>query len=121
MPLPPVAVLALILLIYLILGCFIDALALILLTIPIFFPVVVGTLGYDPIWFGVIMVLVVAMGVITPPVGMNVFVIKGVAPDIPIELIFKGVWPFLLAVIICLGILIAFPSLATLLPTALMN
>jgi TRAP-type C4-dicarboxylate transport system permease large subunit len=67
------------------------------------------------------MVLVVAMGVITPPVGMNVFVIKGVAPDIPIELIFKGVWPFLLAVIICLGILIAFPSLATLLPTALMN
>jgi tripartite ATP-independent transporter DctM subunit len=121
LPLPPVAVLALILLIYLILGCFIDALALILLTIPIFFPVVVGTLGYDPIWFGVIMVLVVAMGVITPPVGMNVFVIKGVAPDIPIELIFKGVWPFLLAVIICLGILIAFPSLATLLPTALMN
>lgn len=66
LPLPPVAVLALILLIYLILGCFIDALALILLTIPIFFPVVVGTLGYDPIWFGVIMVLVVAMGVITP-------------------------------------------------------
>jgi tripartite ATP-independent transporter DctM subunit len=117
LPLPPVAVLALILLIYLILGCFIDALALILLTIPIFFPVVVGTLGYDPIWFGVIMVLVVAMGVITPPVGMNVFVIKGVAPDIPIELIFKGVWPFLLAVIICLGILIAFPSLATLLPS----
>jgi tripartite ATP-independent transporter DctM subunit len=117
LPLPPVAVLALILLIYLILGCFIDALALILLTITIFFPVVVGTLGYDPIWFGVIMVLVVAMGVITPPVGMNVFVIKGVAPDIPIELIFKGVWPFLLAVIICLGILIAFPSLATLLPS----
>jgi TRAP-type C4-dicarboxylate transport system permease large subunit len=69
LPLPPVAVLALILLIYLILGCFIDALALILLTIPIFFPVVVGTLGYDPIWFGVIMVLVVAMGVITPPGG----------------------------------------------------
>ncbi len=116
LPLPPVAVLALVLLIYLILGCFIDALALILLTIPIFYPVVVGTLGYDPIWFGVIMVLVVAMGVITPPVGMNVYVIKGVAPDIPIELIFKGVWPFLVAVIICLAILIAFPSLATFLP-----
>lgn len=121
LPLPPVAVLALVLLIYLILGCFIDALALILLTIPIFFPVVVGTLGYDPIWFGVIMVMVVAMGVITPPVGMNVYVIKGVAADVPIELIFKGVWPFLFAVILCLAILIAFPSLATFLPTVLMK
>ena len=119
--LPPVGVLALILLIYFILGCFIDALALILLTIPIFFPVVVNTLGYDPIWFGVIMVMVVAMGVITPPVGMNVYVIKGVAGDIPIELIFKGVWPFIIAVILCLAILIAFPCLATFLPTTLMK
>ena len=72
-----------ILLIYLGLGCFIDALAMVLLTIPIFYPVVVNTLGYDPIWFGVVIVLVVSMGVITPPVGMNVYVIKGVAPDVP--------------------------------------
>ncbi len=121
LPLPPVAVMAIILLIYLILGCFIDALALILLTIPIFFPVVVNTLGYDPIWFGVIMVMVVAMGVITPPVGMNVYVIKGVAPEIPIELIFKGIWPFLIALIICLIVLIAFPSIATFLPYSLMK
>ncbi len=121
LPLPPVGVLAIILLIYLILGCFIDALALVLLTIPIFYPVVVNTLAYDPLWFGVIMVMVVAMGVITPPVGMNVYVIKGVAPEIPIELIFQGIWPFLIALIICLIVLIAFPVLATALPYALMK
>jgi len=116
MPLPPFAVMGIILLIYLVLGCFIDALALILLTIPIFYPVVVNTLGYDPIWFGVIIVLVVATGVITPPVGMNVYVIKGVAPDIPLEQIFKGIWPFLGAQIICLIILMIFPAIATFLP-----
>lgn len=116
---PPWAVMALILLIYLILGCFIDALALILLTIPIFYPIVVGNLGYDPIWFGVITVMVVAMGVITPPVGMNVFIIKGVAPDVPLETIFKGIWPFLGAIIVCLAILIAFPGISTWLPNLL--
>jgi len=116
LPLPPFAVMAIILLIYLILGCFIDALALVLLTIPIFFPVAVNILGYDPIWFGIIIVLVVAMGVITPPVGMNVYIIKGVAPDIPLEVIFKGIWPFLVALIICLAVLVAFPPIATFLP-----
>ncbi len=116
LPLPPVAVMAIILLIYLVLGCFIDALALVLLTIPIFYPIAVNTLGYDPIWFGVIIVMTVAMGVITPPVGMNVYIIKGVAPDIPLEVIYKGIWPFLGAVIICLVLLIAFPQLATFLP-----
>lgn len=121
LPLPPYAIMAIILLIYLVLGCFIDALALILLTIPIFFPVVVGILGYDPIWFGVVVVLVVAMGVITPPVGMNVYVIKGVAPDIPLETIFKGIWPFLGAIIICLALLILFPGIATFLPNLLGN
>jgi len=108
-----------ILFIYLILGCFIDALALVLLTIPIFFPIVVTTLGYDPIWFGVIIVMVVAMGVITPPVGMNVYVIKGVAPDIPIEVIFRGIWPFLIALAICLIVLVAFPKIVTFLPDLL--
>jgi TRAP-type C4-dicarboxylate transport system permease large subunit len=110
---------ALILLIYLVLGCFIDALALILLTIPIFLPVAVTVLGYDPIWFGVITVMVVAMGVITPPVGMNVYIIKGVARDIPLEVIFSGIWPFLFAIIVCLAILIAFPGLVTFLPSLL--
>ncbi|MDX9870956.1 MAG: TRAP transporter large permease [Clostridia bacterium] len=117
LPLPPFAIMGMILVIYLILGCFIDALALVLLTIPIFYPVVVGTLGYDPIWFGVIVVLVVAMGVITPPVGMNVYIIKGIAPEIPLETIFKGIWPFLGALAVCILILMLFPGIATFLPS----
>ena len=107
----------LVILIYFILGCFIDALALVLLTIPIFYPVVVDTLGYDPIWFGVMVVMVVAMGVITPPVGMNVYVIKGVAPEVSLETIFKGIWPFLLAIVACIVLLMLFPPLATYLPS----
>ncbi len=119
LPLPSFAIIGVILIVYLILGCFIDALALILLTIPIFYPVAVGTLGYDPIWFGVIIVLVVAMGVITPPVGMNVFIVKGVAGDIPTETIFKGVWPFVIALIACVALLIIFPQIVTFLPNLL--
>ena len=115
--LPPYAIMAIILAIYFVLGCFIDALALILLTIPIFYPVVVNILGYDPIWFGVIMVMIVAMGVITPPVGMNVYIIKGVAQDVSLETIFKGIWPFLIAIIFCIALLMIFPSLATFLPS----
>ncbi len=121
LPLPPFVVIALILIIYLFLGCFIDAMALILLTVPIFYPVVVVTLDYDPIWFGVMIVMVVAMGVITPPVGMNVYVIKGVAKDVPLEVIFRGIWPFLIAAIICSAIMIAFPQIATFLPDRLIR
>jgi len=117
--LPSFIVIALILLIYLVLGCFIDALALILLTIPIFLPVAVNVLGYDPIWFGVIIVMVVAMGVITPPVGMNVYIVKGVAGNVPLEVIFRGIWPFLIAIIAALALLISFPQLATFLPSLL--
>lgn len=117
--LPSFVVIALILLIYLVLGCFIDALALILLTIPIFLPVAVNVLGYDPIWFGVIIVMVVAMGVITPPVGMNVYIVKGVAGNVPLEVIFRGIWPFLIAIIAALALLISFPQLATFLPSLL--
>ncbi|MFP4257899.1 MAG: TRAP transporter large permease [Desulfovermiculus sp.] len=115
LPIPPVAVLAVVLFIYLILGLFIDALALILLTIPIFYPVVMQ-LGYDPIWFGVIIVLVVGMGVITPPVGATIYVVAGTVPDVPVTAIFRGVWPFLIAVIFCIALLIAFPQLALFLP-----
>jgi tripartite ATP-independent transporter DctM subunit len=117
LPLPPFAIMAIIIFIYLILGCLIDALALVLLTIPIFYPVAVTTLGYDPIWFGVIIVMVVAMGVITPPVGMNVYIIKGIVPDVPLEVIFKGIWPFLIAVLVCIAILMVFPQIATYLPS----
>lgn len=112
----PFMVMGLILLVYLIMGCFIDALAMILLTIPIFYPIAVETLGFDPIWFGVIIVLVVAMGVITPPVGMNVYIIKAVAPYVPLDVIFRGIWPFLLAIIVCVILLIIFPPIATFLP-----
>ena len=97
-------------------GFFMDSMALIVVTIPIFFPIVMK-LGFDPIWFGVIVVLVAEMGVITPPVGVNVFVIKGIAPDIPLHIIFRGILPFLVALIIITGMLMAFPQIATFLPS----
>ena len=115
LPIPPVAVLVVILLIYLLLGCFIDALALILLTIPIFYPVAVQ-LGFDPIWFGVIIVLVVGMGVITPPVGANVYVVAGIVQDTPVTTIFRGSWPYLLSIFACIFILTLFPQIALFLP-----
>ena len=115
LPLPPWGVMSLIILGYLIGGCFMDSLALITLTIPVIFPVI-GTLGYDPIWFGVIIVLVTEMGVITPPVGINVYVIKGVAEGIALETIFKGVLPFLIAIVLTVIILIVWPDLALFLP-----
>jgi len=115
LPLPTMGIVGIIVLIFFIGGFFMDAMALIILLIPIIFPLLT-TLGVDLIWFGVIVVLVGEMGVITPPVGVNVFVIKGIAPDIPIETIFKGIFPFLGALIVCTIILIAFPQIATFLP-----
>jgi C4-dicarboxylate transporter, DctM subunit len=109
-------VLALIMLMYLVLGCLMDAMAMIILTVPIIFPVVV-TLGFDPIWFGVIIVMTVELGLIHPPVGMNVFVIKSVVQDVSFSTIFKGVIPFIFTDIIRLIILIAFPILALWLPS----
>lgn len=107
---------AVILLIYLLLGMFIDALAMILLTIPVFFPIVVTGLGYDPIWFGVLIVLVLSMASITPPIGLNVFVMQSVAKEVPIFTIYKGVWGYVAAIVVCCALLIAFPALATWLP-----
>jgi len=104
-----------IILLYLIGGCFIDALALIMLTVPIFYPVVTH-LGYDPLWFGVVIVLVTQIGVITPPVGINVYVVSGVARDVPLNIIFKGVVPLLIALIIGTLLLIPFPQIALFLP-----
>jgi len=113
--LPATAVMGMLILIYLIGGCFMDSLALVTLTIPIFFPIVMR-LGFDPIWFGVIIVLVAEMGVITPPVGVNVYVIKGIAPEIPLETIFKGILPFTVAVFVCIVIVLAFPQVSLFLP-----
>jgi tripartite ATP-independent transporter DctM subunit len=112
----PYGVLALIMLMYLLLGCLMDAMAMIILTVPIIFPVV-SALGFDPIWFGVIIVMTVELGLIHPPVGMNVFVIKSVIPDVSFSTIFVGVLPFIITDLIRLVILIAFPILALWLPS----
>jgi len=116
LPIPTMAIMGVIIFIYFIGGFFMDSMALVVVTIPIFFPLVMK-LGFDPIWFGVIIVLVAEMGVITPPVGVNVFVIKGIAPDIPLETIFRGITPFLVALILFTIILIIFPQIATYLPS----
>jgi C4-dicarboxylate transporter DctM subunit len=109
-------VLALIMVMYIVLGCLMDSLAMIILTIPIIFPVVMQ-LGFDPIWFGVIIVMTVELGLIHPPVGMNVFVIKSVVQEVTFSTIFRGVLPFILTDLIRLVILIAFPILALWLPS----
>jgi len=104
-----------IILAYLVGGCLIDSLALIMLTVPIFFPVV-NHLGYDPIWFGVVIVLITQIGVITPPVGINVYVVSGVARDVPLGVIFRGVLPLLAALVVGTFLLIPFPQIALFLP-----
>jgi C4-dicarboxylate transporter DctM subunit len=100
---------------YLIGGCFMDSLALITLTVPVLYPVILK-LGFNSVWFGVIIVLVGEMGVITPPVGINVYVLQGVAGDIPLEVIFRGIIPFLVALVLCTVLLIIFPQIALFLP-----
>jgi C4-dicarboxylate transporter DctM subunit len=115
LPLPGYAIMGVIVLIYLFGGCFMDALAMIMLTIPIFYPVATA-LGFHPIWFGVAIVLVTEMGVITPPVGVNVYVVHGITKDVPLEVIFKGVAPFVLALLACVAIILAFPQIVLFLP-----
>ncbi len=111
-------VLAMIMLMYLVLGCLMDAMAMIILTVPIIYPVILQ-LGFDPIWFGIIIVMTVELGLIHPPVGMNVFVIKSVVKDVSFMTIFKGVIPFVITDILRLIILIAFPIIALWLPNRL--
>ncbi|MFN4271800.1 MAG: TRAP transporter large permease [Aliihoeflea sp.] len=114
----PYGVLFLILLTYVVLGMFMDGLAMLVVTTPIFFPIVMG-LGFDPIWFGVIAVIVIEMGMITPPVGINVFVVKSVAGDVPMSTIFRGVLPFWFAMAACLLAIIVFPQIALTIPQAM--
>jgi C4-dicarboxylate transporter, DctM subunit len=109
-------VLAIIMVMYLVLGCLMDAMAMIILTVPIIFPLVTA-LGFDPIWFGVIIVMTVELGLIHPPVGMIVFVIKSVIGDINFSTIFYGVIPFILTDLLRLIILITFPIIALWLPS----
>lgn len=112
--LPSWAIMAMICFVYLIGGCFIDALALIMLTIPVFYPIVTN-LGYDPIWFGIIIVLISQMGIITPPVGVNVYVVSAIS-GVKLTTVFKGVMPFLVSLIIGTGLFITWPEIVTFLP-----
>jgi tripartite ATP-independent transporter DctM subunit len=111
----PIGVVLVICLILIVLGMVFDALAMILLTVPVFFPIV-ASLGLDPIWFGIIVIIVVEIGLITPPIGLNVFVVKSVAPDVPLGEIFKGIVPFFLASVVGLALIILFPAIALFLP-----
>lgn len=111
----PMIIMGFIIVIYLFLGCLMDSLAMIMLTIPIIYPVVLA-MGYDPIWFGVVIVVIAEMGVITPPVGINAYVVAGVARDVPLHLIFRGALHMLYAMIALAVLLLVFPKLATFLP-----
>lgn len=108
-------ILAVIVVIYAFMGCFMDALPMVMLTVPIFLPVIEG-LGFDGIWFGVVIIVVMMLGLITPPVGMNCYVISGVAKDVPLATIFKGSLPFTFALLLSIVIITVFPSLVLWLP-----
>ena len=116
--LPPLGIVVLMIAFYLVLGCFMDALSMILLTVPFVFPVI-KSLGLDPIWFGIVIVTVVEVGLITPPIGMNLFVIIGVAKDLDIRKLVRGVIPFVICDVVRVALLIAFPVLATWLPSTM--
>ncbi|PRX37317.1 TRAP transporter, DctM subunit [Meinhardsimonia xiamenensis] len=116
--LSPMTVMLMILLIYVILGCVFESLSMLLLTVPIFFPLVTG-LGFDPVWFGIVVVVVTEISLITPPVGLNVFVLKGVVGDVSTATIFRGVTPFWIVDIIRLALLVLIPSLVLYLPNSM--
>lgn len=111
----PIMVVVMMMGIYLLLGMVMEELAIVLLTIPVFFPVIMG-LGYDPIWFGILIVTVVEIGMISPPVGLNLFVLNSLLPDVKLSTLYRGVWPFVVADVVRLGILIAVPGIALILP-----
>jgi TRAP-type C4-dicarboxylate transport system permease large subunit len=115
LPIGPYGVLAIVMATYFILGAVMDELAMILLTVPIVFPAMIG-LGFDPVWFGVIVVMACTLGMICPPVGINVFVINSLARDVSLPRIYKGTLPFVASDIVRLVILCAFPSLSLWLP-----
>jgi tripartite ATP-independent transporter DctM subunit len=113
-------ILLIIIVVYLFLGCFLDAISMMVLTMPVIFPIIL-TLHFDPIWFGVIAVLMMEAGLITPPMGLNIFTVAGVARDVPVETIFKGVAPFLLAIFAVVFLVTLFPKLALLLPAMMLR
>jgi len=116
MGLSPIMVVTLMMAVYVLLGTVMEELTMVLLTIPLFFPVVVQ-LGFDPVWFGVLIVMVIQIGLVSPPVGMNLFVVNALLPKVGLNNIFRGVWPLVLTMVISLGLLIAFPQLSLWLPS----
>ena len=114
--LSPIMIITAMMLIYVLLGTVMEELTMVLLTIPLFFPIVTS-LGFDPVWFGVLIVMIVQIGLISPPVGMNLFVLNSLLPKVGLINIFKGCWPFVLVMILVLGLLIAFPQLSLWLPS----
>ncbi len=116
--LPPVAIIFALFGLFLILGSIFDTIAAMVITLPFIYPMVID-LGYSPIWWGIILVMAIEVGMITPPIGMNVFVLHGVARDIPLKTIFKGIFPFFYADVIRIWLIIIFPSLALWLPSVL--
>jgi tripartite ATP-independent transporter DctM subunit len=114
LPVPPMAIFAAIVVLYIILGMFLDIVSCVILTIPVIYPVVIA-LGFDPLWYGVITVIVIEMGLVTPPVGMDAFVLSGVT-GIPLSTIFRGVFPFLIPMVVCIIILAIFPQIALFVP-----
>lgn len=116
--LPPYAVILIILCFYLVLGCFLESVAIILVTVPVFLPVI-QALGFDPVWYGVLMVIMVEVGLITPPVGLNIFVIRAQLPDVALGTVYRGIIPFLIADAALIALLIMFPQIALWLPSVL--
>jgi len=116
---PREVILIVVMLIYLVGGCVMDALGFLVVTIPIFYPLA-NALGFDPVWYTVVITLVTTMGAVTPPVGVNVYIVSGLSPDVPISTIFRGVSIFLIAYVICLALLMVFPEMALYLPRVLM-
>jgi len=117
---PPVLIVIMILLGYAVLGMFMDAIGMLLLTLPVVYPAIIG-LGYDPIWFGIIVVKMAEICLITPPIGLNCFVVNGVRPDIPLNEVFRGIGPFFVADVATVGVLIAFPGIVTFLPQLMLS
>ena len=115
LPFPPIVIMICILLFYVVLGMFMDAIGMLLLTLPVVYPAVIG-LGYDPIWFGIIVVKMCEVCLITPPIGLNCYVVAGVRPDIPLSAVFRGIGPFFICDILTLGLFLAFPGIITWLP-----
>jgi C4-dicarboxylate transporter DctM subunit len=112
---PPFAVILVLFAIYLVLGCVLESISMMLLTVPIFFPVAVA-LGYDPIWFGIIVVVAIEISLITPPIGLNLFVLRTVFPELPLATLYRGVWPFVLADVVRFLLIAAIPAIALFLP-----